>query len=101
MYDRRDLHEDLVNILGSRNVYFQPPGKTILSYPCIVYERHDIDNVHANDGVYLENVKYRVTVIDANPDSAIVARMNKFRYAKFVRHYAVEQLNHDIFDIYF
>ena len=101
MYDRAELHQKLVEILGSKNVYYQPPEGFKMNYPCIVYERHGISNKHANDKVYLEPVRYRATIIDANPDSAIVAKMNNLRYAKFVRHYAVNQLNHDIFDIYY
>lgn len=101
MYSRAELHQKLVDLLGSKYVYFQPPEDLNLNYPCIIYERHDIDNTHANDKVYVENVRYRATVVDANPDSEIVKKMNNFKYAHFVRHYAVKQLNHDIFDIYF
>ena len=36
---RTDLHEILKEILGSDNVYFQPPESYKMEYPCIVYER--------------------------------------------------------------
>ena len=100
MYDRTKLHKELETILGTKNVYFQPPEGFKMIYPCIVYERHGINNKHADDRVYLEPVRYRATVIDANPDSEIVHKMNNLKHARFVRHFAVNQLNHDIFDIY-
>ena len=65
---RLELHEILCTILGSRNVYFQPPESIKMNYPAIVYGLDDIDNQYANDGVYLSHRRYSVTVIDKNPD---------------------------------
>lgn len=101
MRSRLTLHEELVSILGSRYVYFQPPESIKLTYPCIVYERYDIVNTFADDDVYLDPRQYRITVIDKNPDSEIVNRMAKFRNAKFVKHMVSDNLNHDIFNIYY
>lgn len=101
MRSRLTLHEELVLILGSRYVYFQPPESIKMQYPCIVYERYNISNTHASDGVYLQPVQYRVTVIDTNPDSTIVTAMSKFKTAKHIRHQVVDNLNHDIFNIYY
>ena len=39
MKTRYELHEFLCEILGSRNVYFQPPESVKMKYPAIVYER--------------------------------------------------------------
>ena len=71
MRSRLRLHEELVNILGSRYVYFQPPESIKLNYPCIIYERYDISNTFADDDVYLDPRQYRITVVDKNPDSEI------------------------------
>lgn len=101
MRSRLTLHEELVNILGSRYVYFQPPESIKLTYPCIIYERYDIDNIFADDDVYLNPRQYRVTVIDKNPDSEIVDRMSLFKTARFIRHSVVDNLNHDTFNIYY
>lgn len=70
-----------------------------MNYPAIVYSRSDIDNRFANNGVYKQSYAYRVTVIDANPDSEIVQRMSLFKTAKFERHYSANGLNHDVFGI--
>lgn len=101
MRSRLTLHEDLVAVLGSRYVYFQPPESIKLHYPCIIYERYDISSVYADDDVYLDPRQYRVTIVDANPDSEIVNRMAKFKTARFIRHTVVDNLNHDTFNIYY
>lgn len=101
MHSRLTLHTELVNILGSKYVYFQPPESIKLNYPCIIYERYDISNIFADDDVYLNPRQYRITVIDKNPDSEIVDRMSKFKTARFIRHTVVDSLNHDTFNIYY
>lgn len=101
MHNRLELHTKLVNILGSKYVYFQPPESIKMVYPCIVYERYDISNTHADDDIYLQPRQYRITIIDTDPDSEIVDRMSKFKTARFVRHQFVNNLNHDIFNIYY
>lgn len=101
MASRLELHEKLVEVLGSRYVYFQPPESIKMKYPAIVYERSDIPNKFANDDVYLQTVKYKVTIVDRDPDSEIVLRMAKFKTARFDRHYIVDGLNHDTFIIYY
>lgn len=101
MASRLELHEKLVSVLGSRYVYFQPPESVKMKYPAIVYERSDIPNKFANDDVYLQTIKYKVTVVDRDPDSEIVERMSKFKTARFEKHYVVDGLNHDTFTIYY
>lgn len=99
MASRLELHEELVKILGSRNVYFQPPESIKIKYPAIIYERSDIHNEFANNDIYLQPYKYKVTVVDYDPDSELVSKMSKFKYARFDRHYVVDGLNHDTFTI--
>lgn len=99
--NRLAFHEVLVELLGSRNVYFQPPESLKLKYPCIVYERSAIDNLHGSNKTYVQFHGYQVTVIDKDPDSAIVDKVSKFDKTKFSRHFASDGLNHDIFTIYY
>lgn len=95
------LHEVLCDLLGSRNVYFQPPASIKMKYPAIVYEIAVIDNIHANNGVYLSNTGYSVTVIDSDPDSPIVGKVASLPTSKFNRHYEKDNLNHDVYTIFF
>ena len=96
MTNRLKLHEILCDVLESRNVYFQPPESVKMKYPAIVYGLDDIDNTYANDGVYASNRKYLITVIDKNPDSAIIGRMASLPKSRFNRH-----LNHDVFTLFY
>lgn len=100
--DRRpNLHTQLVNLLGSRNVYFQPPPSVQMRYPAIVYSRSDIDTKYANNAVYLNDVAYQIIVIDSDPDSEIVMKVANLPKCRFNRHYVSDNLNHDVFTIYY
>lgn len=101
MGSRVDLQTLLENLLGSRNVYFQPPASVTLKYPAIVYSRNDILNSHANNGVYKQTTAYSVTVIDKNPDSEYVKKVSMLPMCTFDRHFAADNLNHDVFTLYF
>lgn len=101
MVNRPLLHAELVKILGSENVYFQPPESIKINYPAIIYSRSDIDNRFANDNVYLQDHAYQVIVVDKDPDSEIVHKLSKFPMSRFDRHYVADNLNHDVFTIYY
>lgn len=101
MADRLQLHEVLCGILSTRNAYFQTPASVQMKYPAIVYGLDDIKNTFANDGVYSSLRRYSVTVIDKNPDSPIVGRVAALPTCRFNRHYEKDNLNHDVFTIYF
>lgn len=98
---RLELQSLLESILGSRNVYFQPSNNVQMKYPAIVYSRNRIDNRDANNSVYLQNISYQVIVIDKNPDSEIVSKISKLPLCRYDRHYNADNLNHDVFTLYF
>lgn len=101
MSDRLNLQTELETILGSRNVYFQPPSSVRMQYPAIVYSRKDIEKRSANDGVYQKLPSYEVILIDKNPDSKFVDEILEFPYCSFDRHYESDNLNHDVFTLYY
>ena len=98
---RLELHELLAELLGSRNVYYQPPESVRMKYPAIKYSRDDIQNTFANNNVYMQQYAYEITVIDEDPDSEIVYKISKLPTARFERHYTSDDLNHDIYKIIF
>ena len=98
---RLDLHDLLVSILGSSNVYFQPPATVQMKYPCIVYRRNDINSQYADDQNYNAQIEYLVTVIEANPDSLLVMKMLSIPMCRFDRYYTADNLNHDVYRIYY
>lgn len=101
MNRRLELSAILRNTLGSDNVYFQPPETVKMKYPAIVYSLDNIQNVHADDGVYLSHRRYSVTLIDKNSDSPIVERLSALPMCQFNRHYTSDNLNHFVFTLYF
>lgn len=101
MADRLGLQTMLEELLGSRNVYYQPPESIRMSYPAIVYSRSEIRNTHANNSVYSQAHAYTLTVIDYDPDSEIVEKISKLPKCSFSRHFTSDNLNHDVFTIYY
>lgn len=101
MANRLDLQTLLENILGSRNVYYQPPASVQMKYPAIVYSRDNIENTHADDSVYKQNVAYEIIVIYKDPDSDIPMEISKLPLCRFDRKYISDNLYHDVFTLYF
>ena len=101
MHSRIDLQTVLEGILGSRNVYFQPPASVKMKYPAIVYSRKNFDNRFANNSIYKQDTAYEVIVIDRNPDSDLIQKMFTLPYCSYDRHYEADNLNHDVFTLYF
>lgn len=99
MGTRLELQTLLETLLGSGNVYFQPPPSFMMAYPCIVYSRTNIRPTFADNIPYSLTNEYTVTVIDANPDSTIPIKVAALPLTKFDRHFVTDNLNHDTFSI--
>lgn len=98
---RVELQQLLEDTLGSRHVYFNPPATIKMTYPAIVYERSDIENLAADNLPYLRHYRYMLTVIDKNPDSEHVENVSLLPACSYDRHYVADNLHHDVFTIYF
>ena len=83
------------------NVYFQPPENVRLEYPCIIYERNYADTKFADDNPYTHVIRYMIIVIDQNPDSEIPGKVASMPMSIFNRFYTVDNLNHDVFNVFF
>jgi len=100
MDPRLRLHNVLKAINGVETVCFQPKSSTVLKYPAIVYQRDNSYSVYANNKMYLRWKRYQVTVIDRNPDSIIPDQVEKLTSARFERSYAIDGLNHYVFNVF-
>lgn len=101
MARRLQLQDLLRTILGTNNVYFQPPPDVQMAYPCIVYHR-DYEQVnHADDIPYKQRKRYMVTVIDRDPDSDIPDKIGALPLCVYDRFYTAENLNHDVYKLFF
>lgn len=85
----------------TENVYFQPPNNMQLKYPCIIYKRDFADTKFADDAPYKHTLRYMVTVIDRDPDSDIPDKVASMPLSLFNRFYTADNLNHDVFNVYF
>lgn len=101
MASRLSLQTKLEALIGSDNVYYQPPPSIEMEYPAIKYSINDIENEHADNSVYKQNHRYELTVIDSDPDSVIVDAISKVLFCKFNRHYKINNLNHTVFTLYY
>lgn len=100
MASRLELHEKLCGLLGSRNVYYDPPESVKMSYPAIRYSRKRIDNTFANNSVYKQDDSYEIIVIYRDPDSIVPSEISKLPMCSHDRHYVADNLHHDIFTLY-
>lgn len=101
MAKRIELQALLETILGSRQVYFQPPESIKLSYPCVIYELDTIDSVYADNAKYKKQRRYSVTLIDRNPDSIFIDSILDLPYCSFNKHFKSDNLNHYTFTLYY
>lgn len=96
---RLDLHDKLVEILGTGNVYYQPPESVKMIYPCIVYEHSREAIYHADDLPYKHDSIYMVTSISRDPESTVPDELARLRGAAFDRHYVANNLHHYVYRI--
>lgn len=102
MRSRVELHNKLKELLGSNNVYFQPPESLKLKFPCIVYNLTSIQTMYANDNRYRNFRCYQVTYITSDPDTDMIDRfLDSIEYSSFDRCFTSDRLDHNIFTVYY
>lgn len=102
MGQRLDFSAELRSVLGSDNVYFNPPESVKMKYPAIKYEIDSINKLNANNKYYKHFTAYSVMVIDTDPDSTIYLDLLKhFPKSSFRNAYPAENLSHFVLLIYY
>ena len=100
--NREDLHEILKELLGSNNVYFQPPESRKLDYPCVIYNRENGDSQFADNKTYTFSYRYQIIYIDRDPDSDFPIRLiERLPKCIYDRHFTSDNLNHEVFNLYY
>jgi hypothetical protein len=72
-----------------------------LEYPCIIYHRDFADTKFADDRPYSVVKRYMITIIDPDPDSDIPDKVASMPTSLFNRFYTADNLNHDVYNVYF
>ena len=101
MASRLKLQSKLEELLGSKNVYYQPPESIKMEYPAIKYSVDGIDKKTANDTAYLLNKRYQIIVISKKPDHPVINKLLQLPMCRYERHYAADNLNHDVLTLYY
>lgn len=73
----------------------------MLKYPCIIYVRDTVDVSYADNSRYRDSKRYTVTVIDRNPDSPLPDKVGELPLCSHNRFFTADDLNHDVFTLYF
>lgn len=97
MGQRLNLSQILRNLLGSNNVYFQPPADLKMKFPCIVYERAKLEPDYADNLPYKIDKVYYVTCIYDDPDSDIPLKLAHLPMCVHQRHYETNNKYYDQF----
>ncbi len=101
MADRLELQSLLEELLGSKNVYYQPPESVKMQYDAIRYSKKQIDVSHADDRKYSMQDCYELIVIARRPDHPVIKKLLELSYCRYDRHYVADNLNHDVLTIYY
>lgn len=101
MLKRVDIQEKFKFLLGSNNVYYQPPANLKMKYPAIVYSLDGLD-VKRFDNIRLINKNcFSVTHIYRNESENLVEAMLKnFEYISFDNRSIVDGIYNDHYTIY-
>lgn len=102
MASRLELHEELCEVLGSRNVYFMTPESVKMQYDAIRYALGEKNIKRASDGIYNSTNQYEGVVITRDPDTTIPDDiLNHFEMCSLGRPYIADNLNHYPFTLYY
>ena len=101
MGTRLELQSKLEDLLGSSNVYYQPPTNLTMKYPAIRYSKSKHEKDLADDTTYRLYTRYDITVIDRRPDNPVIQKLLELPYCSYDRFYSADNLNHDTLTLYF
>lgn len=98
---RVSLQMELENLLGSKEVYFQPPNKIKMRYPAIVYHLDRVDIDKADNSTYAMHDRYIVTVMTKDPDSDLHKRiLEHFPMSSYDRSARNDNIYHHYLTLY-
>ena len=99
---RLQLQQEFKTLLGSSNVYFQPPKTISLKYPCVIYNREAPHILRANNKPYKITQRYKVTYITKDPADPMINRMiEAFEMIAPTRFFVSDNLYHNNYTLYY
>lgn len=101
MASRLELQSKLEELLGSENVYYQPPTSVQMSYPAIKYSKKKPSGKFADNIRYQGFPSYELIVMDYSPDNPVIQKLLELPYCSYDRNYKADNLEHDVLTLYF
>ena len=100
MLKRVDIQEKFKFLLGSNNVYYQPPANLKMKYPAIVYSLDGLDVKRFDNARLINKNCFSVTHIYRNESENLVETMLKnFEYISFDNRSIVDGIYNDHYTI--
>lgn len=94
------LLKKLAEIIGSEEVYYNPPSNIKMKYPACIVKLQSADSRYADSDPYLTAFRYQITLIQRVPDSAFIREITRIKRCKFIRSYNSDNLRHDVYEWY-
>ena len=102
MASRLKLQTELEELLGTKNVYYQPPENVKIKYDAIIYNLSNMVTNKADNKTYLLNRRYDITIISRNAENGLAEiLLSHFQYISFDRRYIADNLYHDTLTLYY
>lgn len=98
---RLELHEILCELLGNRNVYYNPPETVKMQYDAIRYSLGKPEARFANDKRYSHLKCYELIVISRSSDPDVVDSILELPYTSMGKPYTADGLSHYPITIYY
>lgn len=95
------LLESLMDPEHVGNVYYQPPPTVKLSYPAIIYSKDSARTDFADGIPYIHSKRWQIMIISQNPDDPLPDKVARLPKCLFASHYTVQNLYHDVYNLYF
>ena len=99
------LRSYLENLLEEQELeaelYIQPPAGKLMSYPCITISRNTGDTAFADNASFRHQKRYTLTAIDDDPESDLYDFLASLPRARHDRSFPADNLNHDVFTLFF
>lgn len=98
------IFSDLVEgetIEAKPELYIQPPAGMQMSYPCIVINRGTGETSFADNQVHRHQKRYELTAIDEDPEGPWYDVLASLPRSRHDRSFPADNLNHDVFTLFF
>lgn len=95
-----ELQSIFEDLLGSRNVYYQPPTNLQMKYDAIRFDLSKIDSRFANNKRYAKMNCYEAILIARLPEPEVLDKILELPYTSLGRPYKADNLYHYPITIY-